>query len=247
MLNYYNEVIRLRAVMKTLLLREAGTSIQLCDGALTIMKAAESLESEMKGWDSHDIWRPRRVKTDSISDPVPDAYALSARIYFSSFPVYLHWFRFYLARMKLHESLAECLSIVSQSEGFSVLSQRLGRDPYQVLSAYEDIIRWAIDGLLGSIAFSLGEVSEQGRIGPRHLDDGWENGLPDLNCMSAIRWVVLLHDLRQSDYLTVTQRQGVEAAFTRISMEMRFPWAVTPQWTSSGVTLSKIVHPSRQS
>ena len=207
-----------------------------CDSIITILEDAQLLEAGMSDWGQQDQFRRRRVSPTSFpyNTPLPESFTLTARFYFPSQDVVNLWLRYYLARMKLHESLIDGLMFLSQ---WQVLPAP--RDYSTLVSTSEEVIRWAADSFLGATAFALGEVSSEGKVWwsdkPRY---DWGNGLPELDCQIAIRLLMPLQDLRHSAYIAALQREAIEGLFMRISHEMRLPWAIAPDSVLDSITSS---------
>lgn len=242
---YLYSAIRIRAVMKRLLSQHVpAPDPELYDEIIKALVDARQLEASMNGWDSHDEWRQRRVSPTSFpyNIPLTENFVLGARSYFPSRDVASLMFRYYLTRMKLHESLIDGLNFLSKARCPFSFEDRLGQKLETLVYEYEDIIRWAVDRFLGAAAFALGEVDNKEKVGSssssRHEYD-WSNGLPELDCQSAIRLLVPLQDLRHSPYVNSLQRKGIEILFAKISREMRLLWAVAPGHAPIGITVGR--------
>ena len=240
---YLYSAIRIRAAMKRIRSRlvPAAADSELCDEIITIIEDAKVLEAGMADWGLDIDWRQRRVSPTAFPHNVPlaESFTLTVRFYFPSQDIAGLWFRYYVARMKLHESLVDGLVYLSQSESLSSFTERSGRNVHILICEHEEIIRWAVDSFLGGTAFALGEVNDKGKVFSANRDYDWSNGLPELDCQSAIRLLVPLQDLRHSIYVTSLQRQAIESLFIRISREMRFLWAVAPGYAPVGITIGE--------
>jgi len=133
-------------------------------------------------------------------------------------PLQLHWFRFNLARIKLHEAMIDCLRAITPED--ATMSQD---DIKAKVTRNVEFVRTGITDFLGGVAFALGDIDEQGAF--CYSTPGEADSVVNINTTGVQRLILPLYILRHSEYLTTLQSDGIEDALLRMGRELHYPWA----------------------
>jgi hypothetical protein len=191
---------------------------------LDLLQEGEGLAESMRGWSElEDGWKAVRVTSipglASMRTWMP--HKTHSKYYYSSIFVYLHWFRYNLARVKLHEVMVDCLKALHRQGVTAYQHSIQARIEY-----HRDQVQAGLTDFLGGVAFALGDIDERGdfchEMDPLQHD---ADGLTTINTSGAQRLILPLYILRHSKYLTALQSEGIEAALLRIGRELNYPWA----------------------
>jgi hypothetical protein len=88
-----------------------------------------------------------------------------------------------------------------------------------------ELVRTGITDFLGGVAFSLGDIDEQGAFCYSTTSTpGEADGLVNINPSGVQRLILPLYILRHSEYLTTLQSDGIEDALLRMGRELHYPW-----------------------
>jgi hypothetical protein len=136
-------------------------------------------------------------------------------------PLQLHWFRFNLARIKLHEAMIDCLRAITPED--ATMSQD---DIKAKVTRNVEFVRTGITDFLGGVAFALGDIDEQGAFCYSTTSTPGEvDSVVNINTTGVQRLILPLYILRHSEYLTTLQSDGIEDALLRMGRELHYPWA----------------------
>jgi hypothetical protein len=197
-------------------------------GTLDLLQEGEDLAECARGWSElEDGWRAMRVT--SVPGPASRRtwmpHKTHSKYYYASIFVYLHWFRYNLARVKLHEVMLDCLNALHLHEVTSYQHRIQARIEY-----HRDQVQAGLADFLGGVAFALGDIDERGEFCCEMERLPYEaDGLATINASGAQRLIIPLYILRHSKYLTAVQCEGIEAALLRIGQELNYPWTCPSQ------------------
>ena len=89
-----------------------------------------------------------------------------------------------------------------------------------------EFVRTGITDFLGGVAFSLGDIDEQGAFCYSTTSTpGEADSLVNINVRGVQRLILPLYILRHSEYPTALQSDGIEDALSRMGRELNYPWA----------------------
>jgi hypothetical protein len=216
--SFHYRVIKLFARSKKLL-HSASSSVK---GTLDLLQEGERLAESVRGWSElEDGWQAMRVT--SVPGPASRRtwipHKTHSKYYYSSIFVYLHWFRYNLARVKLHEVMVDCLNALPRQDITSYQHSIQVRTEY-----HRGQIQAGLTDFLGGVAFALGDINECGDFCEMDALPHEPDGLATINVTGAQRLIIPLYILRHSKYLTALQSEGIEAALLRIGRELNYPW-----------------------
>jgi hypothetical protein len=229
LVSFHYKVIKLYARSKKLGLSTRNPVAEISD----LLQEGKELAESMRGWsEDEDGWQAMPVtsvlRLESTRIWIP--HKTHTKYYYSSIFVYLHWFRYNLARIKLHEVMVDCLRTL-QWENVTMYPHNIqARIEY-----HQGQARAGITDFLGGVAFALGDIDERGDFCCYETTSkpAGADGVVSINTSGAQRLILPLYILRHAEYLTALQSEGIKAALLRIGRELDYPWTnSTPSYNS---------------
>jgi hypothetical protein len=217
--SFHHMVTNLHARSKKLIISARNYVTETLD----LLQEGEDLAESMREWsEDEDGWHAMRVTsilgTASRGTWIP--HKTHAKYYYSSIFVYLHWFRYNLACIKLHDALIDCLRAIQRENAALYQDNICAR-----IAHHQDLARAGTTDFLGGVAFALGDIDERGDCYRGTFSPpGEADSLVSINTSGAQRLILPLYILRHSEHLTDLQSEGIEDALLRIGRELNFPW-----------------------
>lgn len=182
-----------------------------------LLYEGECYDASMLRWSKTDPGWDIMPVTGDLSYTMWALYPFHALYYFHNFWIFLYWIRFFIARIKLYETLIE---LVKAKKRNSIAHQ----DSLQRLTNIDSktdnfirIIQKTADELIGLTAYALGDVSSSGTIISVPSSGDPNGGWKEVNVVAAMQLVIPLKVLQRCIYTSPVQKEAINDAIIHIA------------------------------